>query len=255
MQASFLHASVEQVHLLSNWAGDLFEKSDVLHLPFSVPFQGEFPAVFFVPEPLILEHHYYYVTDLWQKYFAHYHPEVKVIGFGYQSVKESNYLDLFSLPENAESYLSKSMNAEKNIIFRKGKGENIRNRTQKFFEGHGDQSVTDELDKVLRIMQMADDEMSIHQEPYQFIQRELFMPNDLSAKWQLIKNRWSFYAPFFKCTPFYQEMETLWTLLQKISPFFDGNCEEESLFWDLDCVTLLKKLKTGLSEIEKIYVG
>lgn len=255
MQAFFLHTPLVQSNLLKDWAGILSADIQIRPLPENAKDGLSEATLFFVPEPMKLRQQYYFVTDLWQRYFAYHQPEVKVIGFGYHQEEDNNYLNLFELPADGASILSKFMEADKNIIFRKGKGENIRNRIKKFFEGHGDQSVTDELDKVLRIIQMAHDEMKIHQESYDFIHRELFMPNALSAKWELIKNRWSFYRPYFESTPFYQEIEALWNLLQKLSPFFDGNCEEELLFWDLDCIHCLKNLKTGLSEIEKIYVG
>ncbi len=255
MQITFLHTREEQVQLLNDWAAGAINGVKTISLPVTAPIAIEKEALFLVPEPLIFGQQYYFVTDLWQKYFANKHPETKVIGIGYHPEEDHNYLNLFDLPNTPASFIGKAMDADKNIIFRKGKGENIRYRLQKFFEGHGDQSVTDELDKVLRIMQIAHDELENHGEPYALIQQELFIPNALPAKWKLIQNRWSFYQAYFECTPFYGEIEQLWQLLQKLSPFFDENCEQESLFWGLDCIETLKLLKTGLSEIEKIYVG
>ena len=229
-----LHTQEEQVSLLSSWLAESVDGMEVASLPVTASVAVSTDDVFFVPEPLLFLGGYFFVTDLWEKFFAYKYPMVKVVGFGYHPEEDQNYLNLLELPSKPEAFLSRAMQADRNIIFRKGKGTSIRFLIRKFFEGHGDQSVTDELDKVLRIMQIAHDELKNHGEDYALIQLELFVPNALPQKWKLIQNRWSFYGSYFKSTPFYGEIEQLWQLLQKLSPFFDGNFEKETLFWVLD---------------------
>ena len=50
--------------------------------------------------------------------------------------------------------------------------ENIVPLLLRFFEGHGDESLTDAFDKLLRTLRIAGDELKIHQASYEEVKNE-----------------------------------------------------------------------------------
>ena len=130
----------------------------------------------------------------------------------------------------------------------------MQEKIRRFFEGHGDESLTDAFDKILRTLRIAGDELKIHQVDYEEVKKELLLPSNLPEKWATLKSRWANYFPYFSCLPFFNKFKQIEEWLVAINPYFEIGCEQESLFWQLDCPGKIEKIKSNLTSISKHYV-
>jgi hypothetical protein len=172
---------------------------------------------------------------------------------GFDHVQHSNYLDLLKLPADVgEAIYHARMAGEEWTPVTTG-GVDVAQKMNRFFEGHGDESVTYELQKMLRVCKIAKDELKIHEADFSTVREELLLPNKLPHKWNVLQSRWQFYMPYFQSLPYYGDFAKLEVIFYAVAPFFTGECSDENLFWETNCVKQLETLKTGLEKIENSY--
>lgn len=209
--------------------------------------------VLVIQEPILVNNNYLSASFCWKNYLKLHSPRAVLFSAGFGKVQDANYLDLLKLPADIEEAIYNARTAEEEWIPRTTGGVDVYKKLFRFFEGHGDESFTDELHKMLRICKIARDELKIHQADFEEVRNELLLPNKLPDKWNVLQTRWQFYQPYFRCLPYFSDFASLDSLFNEIAPFFNSDCSKEELFWENACVERLKDLKTGLEKIENSY--
>jgi hypothetical protein len=196
---------------------------------------------------------YISIENVWKKYLELNYPNILLLTAGYIKHAHANYLDLLQLPENLEYFIkhAKSVSEFESMPF--SGGLKIENKLQKFYEGHGDESLTDELGKVYRMVTMATDEVKVHQSPYEEVFEDLFQANHIVEKWGVLINRWHNYLPFFDGLPFFDTFKEVDAILKQIAPFFEQECKVESQLIDLNVKEKLHSIKQKLEIIGRQY--
>jgi hypothetical protein len=225
---------------------------------YSLPLEKDIPEfepedVLVIQEPILVNNNYLSASFCWKNYLKLHSPRTILLSAGFGKVQDPNYLDLLKLPTDIENVLFNARTTEEEWIPRTTGGVDVLKKLYRFFEGHGAESFTDELHKMLRICKIARDELKIHQADYSEVREELLLPNKLPDKWNVLQSRWQFYQPYFLCLPYYGEFAKMGSLFKDIAPFFTNDCAEEDLFWETACVEQLEDLKTGLEKIENLY--
>ncbi len=225
---------------------------------YSLPLKNEVPEigqddVLVIQEPIFINNNYLSASFSWKNYLKLHSPRAVLLSAGFGNLQDANYLDLLKLPADIEEVFFHARMAEEEWVPCTTGGIDVQEKIFRFFEGHGDDSVTDELHKMLRICKIARDELKIHEADFTEVRNELLLPNKLSHKWNVLQSRWQFYMPYFECLPYYQDFAKLGSLFKTIAPFFANECTEESIFWETRCVKNLELLKTGLEKIENSY--
>lgn len=204
--------------------------------------------------PLNCNNIYVSSEAIWKKYFQLNSPDTIMLTAGFKSVEHTNYIDLLHLPADPKAFIKNARPALEKWEPPFSGGLNIEEKLQRFYQGHGDESVTDVLYTIIRIFSIAHVEMQQYDTPFADLQKELFSLNAVSAKWLELKNRWVNYIPFFHCLPFWHTFMEVDRLFDHIDPFFASDCSEEMLFWDLNCLETLKEIKDQLASICNQYV-
>ncbi|GJM34065.1 MAG: hypothetical protein DHS20C18_30660 [Saprospiraceae bacterium] len=204
--------------------------------------------------PIVCNGKYLSAELPWKQYLREHLPNNLLIIAGFSDFQGDNYLDLLHLPKNIKAFLNRAEIAGGSWEPAYTGGLDVAEQLRRFFEGHGDESVTDELNNTLRILKIARDEMKRHQAEYQSVWKDLLLANRLPSKWNTLNNRWINYYPNFECLPFFGTFVQVNLALQHIAPYFNSNCEEEALFWELDCIEHLEHAKSALVKIEQHYV-
>lgn len=225
---------------------------------YSIPLHTDIPEfgpedVLVIQEPILVNNNYLSASYCWKNYLTLHAPRAILLSAGFGKIQDPNYLDLLNLPADTEAILFNARMAEEEWIPRTTGGVDVRKKLFLFFEGHGDESFTDELHKMLRICKIARDELKIHQADFTEVREELLLPNKLPDKWNVLQSRWQFYQPYFLCLPYYRDFALLDSLFKEVAPFFANDCSSEKLFWETSCVDQLQDLKTGLEKIENLY--
>lgn len=225
---------------------------------YSLPLQADIPDfgqedVLLIQEPVLVNNNYLSASCSWKHYLKLHSPRAILLSAGFGKMQDPNYLDLLNLPADTEEILFNARMVEEEWRPRTTGGVDVQKKIFRFFEGHGDESFTDELHKMLRICKIARDELKIHQSDFAEVREELLLPNKLPDKWNVLQSRWQFYQPYFLCLPYYGDFALLDSLFKEIAPFFASDCAAEKLFWETACVERLQDLKTGLEKIENLY--
>ena len=209
--------------------------------------------VLILQEPIVINNNYLSVSLCWKRYLKLHSPKIVLIIAGIGEISDVNYLDLLQLPKDIQAFIENARQVEEEWIPKTTGGIDVARKLNRFFEGHGDESFTDELYKMLRICKIAKDELTIHKTDFESVKNELLLANKLPHKWNVLQSRWQFYMPYFKGLPFFKHFQALDEILQALAPFFAGDCKREDLFWKTDCVERLETLKSGLEKIEANY--
>ncbi len=216
--------------------------------------KGDSNVVVVLMSPVACNNKYISAENTWKEYLREHLPDALFVVAGFSNFEQDNYLDLLSLPNDVTAFLNRAETAGNlwNPVFTGGLDMSV--MLARFFEGHGDESVTDELNGILRILKIAGDELKHDDVDYQEVHRELLLANRLPERWNTLGNRWINYFPNFQCLPFFGVFERVNATFQHIAPYFHGNCEEETLFCELDCIGNLENAKADLVKIEQLYV-
>lgn len=222
-------------------------------LPLDEEVNNKIGDVLILQEPIVINNNYLSVSLNWKKYLEIHSPNTILLIAGIGKGQSANYLDILNLPENASECIQNANKAGTDWMPVTTEGIDVEKKIHQFFEGHGDESFTDELYKILRICKIAKDELTIHKTDFESVREELLLANKLPDKWNVLQSRWQFYIPYFKGLPFFKDFHALNETLQAIAVFFTSDCENENLFWETSCVERLEKLKSGLEKIEVNY--
>lgn len=198
-------------------------------------------------------------VETWRLFLANHYPACRLAITGVEELKHHNYLDLLALPEDLSAFLG-TLIAVDDADWQPFGSEamDMQDKLWRFFEGHGDESVTYSLSKITRKMETL--AKKLKEAPYRQAWKEIFEPLEgetvayTESKWKELRRRWEHYAPFFQYLPFKETMESVGQRLAGLSPFFENNCLDERLYDTLKCKENLNWVYTTLDTIKKEYV-
>lgn len=225
-----------------------------LGLPSPNPLDIKGTDILLVVSPFKCNNIYISAEAIWKRYLNLNSPDTILLTAGFKAVTHSNYLDLLQLPSNPHVLLSSAKAAADKWEPPFSGGLNIAEKLRRFYQGHGDDSVTDVLHTIIRIFSIADVELKQYQTSFDELKENLFVRNGVTEKWRELKNRWINYTPFFQCLPFWNVFANVDQLFEQMDPFFAADCAEEVLFWELHCLETLKQIKDQLATICNQYV-
>ena len=202
--------------------------------------------------PLQMANTFITSEQLWKNYLAFHYPDIVFITAAFTNTKQHNYLDLMELPEDFAVFLKNCKKVSDKWTPVDTQALNMAEKILRFYEGHGDESVIDELNKIrrtlLNVQQDVEDGMGFEQ-----IEREYPFQERTTTKWQNLYSRWLNYYPLFESLPFFYIFREVNDLVHYVLPFFQSNCKEEQLFQQLNCVENLNLIKQKL-QTAKQYV-
>lgn len=192
---------------------------------------------------------------VWHKYLQLAAPGTGLLLAGVSGIDHPMYLDLLQPPASIEQLRPATAALDSlPALPRDPSVVDISQKLHRFFAGHGDESVTAALHKTLRILKIAADELTVHQTPYEEVFKDLLVPNKVAENWQVLRARLTNYRPFFGALPFFCTFDAVAEALGQLSPYFEGGCRDEQLFWSLHCIDTLVRINADLTSIESTYV-
>lgn len=210
--------------------------------------------ILLIVNPFRCNNIYISAEAIWKKHLHLNKPDTTLLTAGFKSVKHSNYIDLLQLPDDPHAFIAQAKVAAEKWDPPFSGGLNIEDKLKRFYQGHGDDSVTDVLHTIIRIFSIANVEMKQYGTSFDELRADLFFLNGVREKWVVLKNRWVNYLPFFRCLPFWNTFSEVDKMFDYIDPFFSADCSEEMLFWELNCLETLKQIKDQLASICNRYV-
>lgn len=197
--------------------------------------------------------------EIWRYFLAKHYPDLQFILAGVEHIQHHNYLDLLHLPSSFSAFFHNLKPTSYNewTPF-STEAMDMREKLHRFYEGHGDESVTFSLGKISRKMETL--AKRLKQVSYPQAWKEIFEPLEgettayTEEKWKELHRRWGHYAPFFQYLPFRKDMEEVGRRIVFLSPFFENNCRDEKLFESLDCKVNIDWIRETLDTIKSEYV-
>ena len=197
---------------------------------------------------------YVSAESIWKKHLSTIQPKTILLTAGFRKAKHPNHLDLLDLPASFPSFLRTALPVEEEWQPIFSGGLDMDEKLQRFFEGHGQESVIEILHNIIRILNIARAEITIYQTSYAAITEDLIRPSNLAEKWRELRIRWVNYFPYFEYLPFQNLFCKVDQLFNFIDPFFSSGCEDEELLNELNCIGNLKTIKDQLAMIGNQYV-
>lgn len=155
--------------------------------------------------------------QLWKNYLNVHLPETKLIIAGFSSAQAPNYIDLLDLPKNMESFLEQALPVHQYWNPVNTGALDMSQHFQRFFKGHGKESIMDVLINIQTSLKMTIDAVQNNGKDFNASVDALL--NDLPQLWAEFKNRWDHYFPLFQCLPFFDLFEKSYTLINDLTPY------------------------------------
>ncbi len=208
---------------------------------------------FFLFSPVWISEHFISCDASWKKYLQAQHPQVKLITVGIQQAEHPNYIDMLRLPTDFQSFLAQAQPASAHWTPINTGGIDMQEKLQRFFEGHG----TDSVDQVFSSLKMSitiiKDQIEAG-EIFSRIRAEYDGYKNFIETWRILKNRFSNYYPFFKCLPFFFLLQKVHNLMSKINAFFEDESKMDVNFRELQIYEHIEEMHQILNEVKK-YAG
>lgn len=197
-------------------------------------------------------HHEHFIScdKPWKHYLQKEKPDFRLITAGFREATHENYIDLIQLPTDFEVFFSNALPARDAWEPMGTGGLNMQAKLQRFFEGHGTDSVKQLFSKVITTIKIINDELKKGAKLSVVCAEYEGYPNFIES-WSIFKNRFSNYYPFLNCLPFYDLFQKINVLIQKTDLFVENNCQQDSLFEDLQVFDSITEMKALLNTAKK----
>lgn len=203
-------------------------------------------------DPFLINQIYFTISPFWKRYLARQAPETRLIVMGFVEYRSRNYIDLLNLPEDFEAFLENAqpVNAEWEIPI---DGANMLEYMQRFFEGHGGQSLLSKLNAVMMTFNIACTNLSDGVSSFEEVWHELLRPYGL-PEWRELLARWKNYWPYFEYLPFFPTMQEIDAIFSDISAVLSCERLDKSLFLQHSFDEKLSEVHQKLTEIDRLYI-
>lgn len=188
----------------------------------------------------------------WKRYMAYHNPKASLLTAGFTRGQHPNYLDLFQLPQNLPAFLERTYTVVEDWKPVDTMGMNMADMLLRFFQGHGQESITDAINNIYRKLHTIQRELEQDNSFFPVLVQKVWDSAYIKVNWEIFLNRWEHYYPLFDYLPFYNELEHINSMVKKISPVFQTEGPEEAVFHQL--FSPFSEIKTILLKINNRYV-
>lgn len=207
-------------------------------------------SIFLLFSPVWIHNCFISCDQSWKNYLQIENPQVKLISVGTVEVVHPNYIDILNLPNNFNYFFTNAKPAADSWTPIYTGGLKMEAKLHRFFEGHGNDSVSQVFTPINRQLNIIKDELK-QGTAYAELWSDLIIPAKLPENWRIFRNRFINYYPYFFCLPFFTLFEKIYILVNELDAFFEQNCNNAKLFEALQCATKVNQIKELLSQTEK----
>ena len=211
-------------------------------------------GIVLIISPINIQNQWINYTKLWKNYLETEVPNSQLVVLSFDKTTNPIMGDLLNLPLKFSAFLSKSVDIQNRDFFKYNSyyQSNIEAKLQRFFEGHGKESVMEVLYKLMRKLHLVERELRIGEWTFDQAIAEYFESDYTYKEWVEFRKRWNSYFEFFVYTPFCEIFAEINQKIKHISPFFDEKCEREDLFLNLECWKHLQYICDKLVKIREM---
>lgn len=192
---------------------------------------------------------------IWKKFLSQQNPNIKLIIASFKKTGHPNHIDLLNLPSNFVRFTQRSKTVAEVWIPVELEGLDLQEKLNRFYEGHGQESIIDSLGKILRKIKIINNELKNKTSTYQEVATAILDSNYHTEQWQRFRTRWKSYMSIFTYLPFYDELKLLEERIETISPFFHENGSTESSYINLNCYDNFFYIYDKLERLKKQYIN
>ncbi|MFM9950021.1 MAG: hypothetical protein ACKV1O_18950 [Saprospiraceae bacterium] len=193
--------------------------------------------------------------NIWKKYLKAENPQARLINIGFEEAVHSNYIDILNLPEQLSEFIKKAMLAHETWQPVFTGGLEMFDKLNRFFKGHGRESLTSELINVKTTTEALNNAVSIRKWTYEAAALAAFNDDYVWKNWNAFFDRWIYYYPVLNYLPFSNEIHHINEVIEEIEPFFSKQGQDVNLFFVLDCAGKVNVILRMLNDIEKTYAN
>ena len=205
--------------------------------------------------PIKVYEEYINYIGIWKAYMLHQKGNAKLLEVGFRVTSSKNYLNLLELPEKLEEAVDRAETIKKAKFLPHPMNLDLREKMKRFWDGHGKESVGEVLYKIKRKIHLIDRELERGDWEYQKIIAEYFDDNYIQQQWQKFINRWNYYSPYFKYSPFCHKFTNINQIISSIHPFFKEHFNEEQFFHSLEVWKNISEVQLTLADLMEHYGG
>lgn len=207
-------------------------------------------SIFILFSPVKCNDRYVSCDASWKQYFQKKNADIRFITVGFAKAPQDedaqkNYMDLLKLPADFDAFFAAALKASGDWTPAYTGGIDMQEKLQRFFEGHGMDSVDQVFSSVKANINFIDGRLKRGYK-LETICREYSGFPIFIERWTIFRNRFSNYYPFFKCLPFFSLLEKIYNLTEKIDPFFQSGNQVEALYREL-------KVSERILEIHELF--
>jgi len=196
-------------------------------------------------------HHDMYIScdKSWKKYLSIKSPKIRLISIGLRNEQHPNYIDVLNLPKDFGQFFKNARTVSEEWEPVDTWGLDIEEKLKRFLEGHGADSIREIFTPINRTLKITHDEL-MQGTSFKELEENIIKPGNLHKKWQIFRNRFTNYYPFFGCLPFFDLFRKINISITHIHPFFQANYNTPEHFLSKEWMAELKNINLLLSEIE-----
>jgi len=195
---------------------------------------------------------FYDIHLLWKEYLLRNATDTKLIVLNIcNECTESNAYRLLDFPNRFDKTLSEIEPLSKDMDI-KLHCMSILEQLESFFKGHHHSSLYQKFNylqmSVKNIYYAINGDIDRSFEEA----KELILP--MAEKlWQDFHNRWDYYKRFFVCCPFSREGKEVSLIIERVSPYFKGQINEqtESAFKEIDALSGMERVRELLDQMSE----
>lgn len=192
---------------------------------------------------------------LWYNFLHKNHKNTKLLFASFQKLDHPNHIDLLKLKEYKKTKYEQALSSDElGLCLPHFEGTDINYKLERFFAGHGQDSVIAVLMRIRMLVQMASTELLSFNTAYDEVFDELLAAVRLDLKWQEWQNRWLHYYPLFEFTPFALAMDSIAQHAERINEWMLAGGKDETLIKNGLVLEVLNAISTELKTIEEQYV-
>ncbi|MEL7249972.1 MAG: hypothetical protein AAFO03_16205 [Bacteroidota bacterium] len=194
-------------------------------------------------------------VTLWQQYLEMEAPSKRLILASFESsFQHANHLDLLRLTDYSAQWWEDCQPIDHMQELPPVVGVDLSEKLQRFFAGHGQDSIVAVLSRIRLVVQMASRELRKMQTPYEEIYSDLVEPAELGQKWREWRNRWINYYPLFEHTPIASSLKQIAKQTDGVEPWMAAGGQDAAPLQDGSILEILNRVREQLQQIENQYV-
>ena len=207
-----------------------------------------------VTEPTYIENEPLQCGSVMRNYLKTHFSHLNLILAGILPSTQSNYLDLFQLPQNFSDFTAKLIPLSEHWTIHHLEPNCLQKQLLYFFHDHGKRSFFDSYPNFQTTLEITHKNYINGVTSYVELCKEAIpLAQD---QWPELRRRWELYLPLFRQTPFFPEVKKIDRELGDFTEFFQYGdvLQKEELFKSGDFLNRFKNIITDLDKLKGSYL-